>query len=534
MSKNPFNKQTLMQGALTLTVAWIIVRILGGVYRIPLGRMLGNEGLAIYAPPNQFYMLFFTISAAGIPVALASIISEKITLGRYYDAFRTFRLARFAMLVLGLTFSLLLFVSAEWLSKFQELPESYLGMRMVAPVIFFAAVTAAYRGLFQGLQNMRAVSYSIVIDQILLVISTLLFSYLLLPQGVAIAAAGANLGAVPGAVGATLLLVFLYRTQRQDIMEMVRQDLSGVREGALSLLKRIFILSLPISFASVAMTVTHIIDTKFIMARLQFGGYTHDQAEAMYGDFTGMAMAFINICTALAVSLGTSLVPAVAQAFIVNDIKRIKYQVAQAIRLSVIFALPAAAGLYILADQLILLIFANETAGVPLVTLSAAVVFWSLHLVTTGALQGMGQTYIPARNLVIGIMIKLPITYYLTPTALGIKAAALGTVLLFAVSSLLNIMALWRFMGLKLNLTPIFLRSGLATLVMSAGVLYVYRVSVLEIGGNTWPTLLAVMAGAVIYQIVLVMVGGIRANDVRRIPGVGERAAVILEKLGRG
>ena len=94
MSRNPLNKQTVLQGALTLTVAWIIIRILGALYRVPLGRMLGDVGLGIYAVPNQFYLLFFTLSSAGIPVALAGLVSEKMALGHYRDALRTFRIAR--------------------------------------------------------------------------------------------------------------------------------------------------------------------------------------------------------------------------------------------------------------------------------------------------------------------------------------------------------------------------------------------------------------------------------------------------------
>lgn len=191
-------------------------------------------------------------------MAVASIVSEKMAMGHYRDALRTFRVARAAMLVLGVAFSLLLFFGAGWLIEqgLVRIPEAYLGMRAIAPVIFFAAVTAAYRGLFQGLQNMRAVAYSQLADQVMLVGATLLFSYLLLPRGLSVAAAGANLGAVPGAVGATLMLIFLYRWQRREMLELAEQDLSGIREGTLSLLRRIFSVAIPVSFAAVAMSIT--------------------------------------------------------------------------------------------------------------------------------------------------------------------------------------------------------------------------------------------------------------------------------------
>ncbi|SFR14518.1 putative polysaccharide biosynthesis protein [Desulfoscipio geothermicus] len=534
MSKSPFNKQTVLQGAITLTIAWLFIRILGAVYRIPLGRMLGDEGLGIYAVPNQFYLLFFTLTSAGIPVAVASIISEKMAVGHYRDALRTFRVARGVMFLVGLAFSILLFAGAGWLieSGLVPSPDAYLGMRAIAPVIFFAAVTAAYRGLFQGMQNMRVVAYSQVADQVMLVTATLLFSYLLLPHGPAIAAAGANLGAVPGAVGATLMLVYLYRRQRRDIVAMAREDTSGIREGTFSLLKRIFSTALPVSFAGVAMSITGIIDHKLIVDRLQLVGYSHQQAIAQFGQFNQMAMSFINISTALAVSLGASLVPAVAESFALKNLDRIRYQLLQALRLVIIFSLPAAAGLYILAPQLTLLLFAEESAGVPLAALSAVAVFWSVHLVTSGALQGMGRAVVPVRNLVIGILVKLLITYYLTPTPLGIRAAAMGTVIIFALSSSLNLVSIARLVDFKFNIQEMFWRPGLATLVMSAGVLLVYRAAAGQIGGNNWPTLIAVVSGALVYPLVLVVLGGLKAEDMRRLPGIGARLAALLDKIG--
>jgi len=535
MSRDLINKQTVLQGALFLTAAMIIIRILGAIYRVPLGRMLGDLGLGIYAAPNQFYLLFFTLSSAGIPVALAGLISEKIALGHYRDALRTFRIARTAMVVLGLFFSLLLFSGAGWLVRSGVVPnpDAMLGLKAISPVIFFAAVTAAYRGLFQGLQNMQAVAYSQVMDQLMLVAGTLLFSYLLLPQGLVVAAAGANLGALPGAAAATLLLVYLYRTRRRELVDLAGLDTSGVRERTPVILKRIFSTAVPVSFAGVAMSITHIIDYKLILERLQLVGYSMDEAVALYGQFNQMAMSFINIAIALAMALGASLVPAVAEAMTLNNRERIKAQLSQAVHLALVFALPAAAGLYLLAHQLTLLVFAEESAGVPLAALSAAVIFWSVHLVTTGALQGMGKPGIPVRNLVAGIVVKLLITYYLTPTALGIQAAALGTVAIFLISSLLNIVYLSRLIGFEFSFANSLLKPAVAAALMSVCVLAVYRGAFNQLGGNTWPTLLAVCAGMAVYPAALVAVGGIRSDDVRRLPVIGGRAAAILERLGR-
>jgi len=262
-------------------------------------------------------------------------------------------------------------------------------------------------------------------------------------------------------------------------------------------------------------------------------GYSQLEAIAQYGQFNQMAMSFINISIVLALSLSSSIVPSVAEYFAAKDLNRIKNQVSQAIHLVVIFALPSAAGLYVLAHQLTLLVFAEEAAGVPLAAVSGVVVFWSINLVSSAALQGMGRATVPVRNLIFGIAIKLVITYIYTPTPLGIKAAAMSTVVMFAVASLMNIYSLTKLVGFNFNFDLTLLRPGIAAAFMSVGVLAVYNVSGMYIDGNNWPTVLAILAGMIIYPVLLILMGGIRAEDVRRLPGPGARMASFLEKMGR-
>lgn len=530
MADRALIKQTIIQGAIILTIASILIRVLGAVYRVPLGRLLGDEGLGIYAVPNQFYLLFFTISSAGIPVGVARLISEKISCGLYKDAYRSFKIAFIAMSLVGLFFSLLLFFGASWLveSGIVANPDSYYGLLAIAPVIFFAAVTAALRGLFQGLQYMSPVAASQVADQVMLVAGTLFFSYLLLPGGLAMAAAGANFGAVPGAVAATLIMLFYFLRHRKTLMTMVIQDTSEHREKASSLLKKIMVVSIPISFASVALAITGVIDNKLIIDRLQLVGYSQQQATALYGQLNQMAMSFINISIAFAFSMGTSLVPSVAESFGKGRNERIRQQATTALRLSLLTTLPAAVGLYVLAPQLTLFIYANQDAGIPLAALAPVVVFWGSHLVLSGILQGIGRADIPVYTLLVGIAVKISMTYYLTPTALGIKAAAFGLVAMFIVSATLNFLSLKSMIGLKLNFVSSVLKPGLASLFMGLAVLKVYQWTQMTFTQDYLPTLAALLSGALLYPLLAILSGSVRSNDLASVPRIGVRLSKIL------
>lgn len=534
LARSGFNKQSIIQGALILTAAGILIRVLGAVYRVPLGRLLGDEGLGIYGVPNYFFLLFSTLASAGIPVAVARLVSEKMAAGRYRDAYRAFRLARFSMLVLGFASSLVLYMGAGWLveSGIVADPRCYNGLRAISPVVFFAAVTAAYRGLFQGVRNMTAVAVSQVADQVMLVTGTLLLAYLFLPQGLSMAAAGANLGAVPGALAAMGIMLFYHWLYRSEFHLLMLRDKSGRGEGALSLLKKIFATAIPISFASIAMALTGILDNKLIIDRLQLIGYSLSEATAFYGQFTQMAMSFVNIAIAFAVSLGANLVPSVAEVYSAGNLSHIRKQTSMAVRMAVVISLPAAAGLFILAPHLTYLVFANREAGIPLAWVSWVVVFWAVHLVTTGVLQGLGRADIPVRSLITGIFFKVVITYFLVPTPLGVRAAAIGTVAMFVVSSGLNILSINKRVGFDFSPGKTILRPGIAVLIMVIGVTQLYGFLSPQLGNN-WATLLAVGAGAIIYAPAVVLVGGISSHEVAAVPVIGEKIARIIKKLGR-
>lgn len=530
MAVRALKKQTIVQGAIVLTLASVLIRILGAVYRIPLARMLGDEGMGIYGIPNYAYNIFFTIASAGIPVGVSRLVSAKMAEGRYQDAYRTFKVSLAAMFAAGITFSLLLFFGAPWLIKIGLVanPSSYYGMLAIAPVIFFASVVSAFRGLFQGMQNMTTVAASQVVDQVMLAICTTLFSYLLLHRGLALAAAGGNLGAVPGSVAGTLFMVFYYLRHRGDILDMAGQDTSGSRESSLSLLKKILAVSIPVSFASVALAITTFIDNTLIITRLQGAGHSLSQATALYGQYSQFAMSFVNITIAFALALGTSLVPSVAESYSTGNLQRISQQATAAVRLSLLTSLPAAAGLYYLAPQLTWLVYHNKEAGIPLAALAPAIIFWGVHLVFSGVLQGLGRANIVVVNLLIGIAARMGITYFLTPTSLGIRAAPTAIMAMFIISSALNYLAVRRLVQVRINFPSLLYRPALASLLMGLAVFKIFRWTLPLLGHEYLSTLAAMLAGMVLYPLLALVLGAVHSEDLKGLPRIGGRAATLV------
>ena len=64
-----------------LTVAGIVVKILGGMNRILLSRLLGGEGIGLYQMAYPVYILLLSIAGAGIPIAVSIMVAEQTAKG---------------------------------------------------------------------------------------------------------------------------------------------------------------------------------------------------------------------------------------------------------------------------------------------------------------------------------------------------------------------------------------------------------------------------------------------------------------------
>ena len=104
-----------LRGAMILTMAGLMVKILGSVNRILLSRLLGGEGIGLYQMAYPVFLLMLSVSSAGIPIAISIIVSEKVAKGQFKAAEQVFKISLGLMVVTGLCFALALFFGAGWL-----------------------------------------------------------------------------------------------------------------------------------------------------------------------------------------------------------------------------------------------------------------------------------------------------------------------------------------------------------------------------------------------------------------------------------
>jgi stage V sporulation protein B len=534
-------KQSFVKGALILTAASILVKVVGAGFRIVLAAIIGDEGIGLYQMAYPVFSALLAVSTAGIPIAISKLISQHTTRGDYRGAYRVFLLALNILSLTGLVITALMVLGAGYIAEnIAKDARAYYPIVAIAPAIFFVTIMATFRGFFQGQQKMYPTALSQIFEQVARVAAALGLVYYLGPRRLEWAAAGASFGAAAGAMAGLGVLMVLFGRERQDFIQRMREQATYRARRTMAVYYDIFSLSIPITLSHLVMPIISLIDMTVVPMRLAEAGFDEARRMALYGQLTGMAAPLVHIPQIVTIALAVSLVPAISEALALHNRSLIASRASLALRLSVLLGLPSAVGLFVLAEPISLLLYQNREAGIPLAILAFTVIFIAIFQVCSGILQGLGKTKLPLINLLVGSLFKIFFNWHLIALpALNIRGAAAASVIGFAVAALLNLFQVWRLTEVRLSLLqlskPVF-----AVVFMGLGVHLAYAYShprFLTLGNltagtaNALATFLAIGLGIAAYGLALLILGALSREDLLLLPGVGPRLLGLLSRF---
>lgn len=523
---------SFLQGTLILTIAGMVVKIIGSLNWIILSRVLGGEGIGLYQMAFPIYLLALSLSSAGIPVAISIITAEKIALQDYRGANRVFTVSLGLLTVSGFVLSILVYFGAGWLIEEGIIRDgrAYPAILALAPAIFLVTLLSSFRGYLQGWQMMTPTAVSQIVEQLFRVGTMLIFAALLLPQGIEYAAGGASLGAGFGAAaGLAVLIYYYFRLQRKLPAADQRQAITA--ESSTSLIRRMLYLALPVSLSSLMLPMVSNLDLFIVPLRLEEAGYTVEQATEHFGYLTGMAVPLVNLATLITAALSTALVPAMATAGSSGNEQLARQKIGSAIRLTNLVTIPAAVGLAILATPVAAAVYHAPQAGAVVQVVAAGVYMLGIHQVTTGILQGMGHTALPLINMGIAAVVKVILNWQLVALpSFGILGAGWATNADFGVAALLNLIFVYRYSRFSISLRGM-LKILAATVVMGV-VLFIVNELVIGQMSALLAILVDIIVAVVVYGILLLLLGELTEQDIMRIPVIGRRLVQLLSLCG--
>ncbi|MGM7724470.1 putative polysaccharide biosynthesis protein [Metabacillus sp. Hm71] len=464
VQKNRMN--LAIQGALILTVAGLVTKILSAAYRVPFQNIVGDIGFYIYQQVYPFYGMSVILATSGFPVVISKVMTEYGYGKSMQIRSKIMTIIFFYLLVIGFFLSICLYIFSDEIARFMG--DLHLTKLIQVSAISFLIVplVSTYRGYYQSEQNMNPTAVSQVVEQGIRVSFILVSSYFMIKAGYNLYEVG--FGTLAGSIiGSIAALVMLAITWRKEHRGMFRWNISApiqTRKILLSLVKS----SWTIGLSSLLLIFIQLIDALNLYSLLVDGGMGKVLAKETKGIYD-RGQPLIQLGTVVATSLALSLVPVIASAKVQNNFVFIHEKLNLSLKLCIVVAAGASSGLIAIIKPTNVMLFTNTSGSMVLMVLSVSILFTSLCLTMFAILQGLGYAFFPALSVIVGVGIKYGLNTWLIPIY-GVIGAAISTVVSYGIVVLITILYMvikgYSFKGNK-SLVKIGLAIGIMVILLT-------------------------------------------------------------------
>ena len=538
-------RQNFMYGAAILTAGVIVMKILGAIYKIPLGNILGDYGYGLFYATYNVYNIFFTLSTAGLPVALSRLIAEADANGRIRQEEKTFKTALATFACIGLFFSALMFIGSDWLAaNYLKKPLAALSIKTMSPAILLVCLVSAYRGYCQGNGNMIPTTVDEVLEVLFKVISGLVIASLILRSGKGLPVASA--GAISGVtIGGTVSLLFMILYRRFNYVSLSQAYTSGrspddvpedddLTDSAWRIAGNILKISIPIALGASIMAILTSLDPGICARRLAAAGFAEYDADVLYGVYS-KAITLFNLPAALTQPLTISCVPAIAAALALGVKKESDKVSEDSLRITAVLAMPMAVGLGVMAYPIMKIMYPSSHASGPalLRIMAAASFFVCMVLIENAILQASGKERLPMYSMVSGSLVKIAVNWILIANpSVNIVGAPVGTLIGYIWMCVMNYIFIRKTVGVRPRISRILIKPFLCSVIMGTSALGSYTLLAKALGADS-SLKMAVCAGisiilaVLVYLVTVSVFKTVTDEDMKLIPG-GEKVGKIL------
>ena len=537
MKKESRNNFILQAGI--MAAAGIIVRIIGILYRSPLVAIIGDEGNGYYNTAYNIYTIILLVSSYSIPSAISKVMAARLGLGQYRNAHRLFIGSLVYVLIVGGIASLFCFTCADRIVGHN----SAMVLRVFSPTIFFSGFLGCLRGYFQAQKSLVETSVSQIIEQILNAIVSITAAYFLMASVVdgtdtlraIYGAIGSALGTGSGVLIALIFVFAVYLNRRQAIMKCINKDEHTEVLTATQTAKILISMVTPIVLSTCIYNLSTASNLKIYQTITQkYQGMDEATSTTLYGLFSGKAMQIINIPVAIATAMSAALIPVISSSYERKEYDVTRNRMASAIRVTMLIAIPACVGLFVLSHPVTMLLYPQkaslDTVSLLIKVLAIAVVLYCLSTLSNGMLQGTGFVNRPVIHAAIALIIQaFLLVFMLFKTDLGLYSLCLANVIYSLLMCIMNARSLKTCLGYKQEVVKTFILPFICSVIMGViawGInllgrnvyLDLFKKDELNWYGNAIILTLDLVISMIIYGILLIKLKALDEESIEELP----------------
>ena len=443
-------KNSFVEGTIIATVFIILVKILGMLYVVPFYSIVGSKGAALYSYAYNIYLIFLSISSAGIPNAISKIISEYNTLGYLEAKTRTYNLSKKIVYILSIISFLALFIFARGFAHLiigdmtggNTINDVALVIRFVAVSILVVPHLSITKGYLQGHKIMTPSSVSQLLEQVVRIAVMLIGSYTiykLLNQRLTIAVGVSLLGAFFGALIADIYLIIKIRKNKEDLNLEKKQKKDNITNK--EIIKKIALYSIPIIIINLITNVYSSTDMILVSRTIQNLGYSASDVEFVTSSISTWCPKISMIVNSIVLGMTMSLIPNIVADYTEKHYVALNHKINKAIQIILFTSLPLTVGISILAKPIWTIFYNTHEFGGLILSLNIfTALLVNLNISTSTMLQSMNKFKAVYLSVIAGFvtngLLDVPLMYLCK--FIGIEAF-IGSILATVIGYILSI-----------------------------------------------------------------------------------------------
>lgn len=417
-------EQLMVQGAAWSTAGNFISRLLGVLYIIPWYIWMGQYAIqanALFNMGYNVYAYFLLISTTGLNVAIAKQVAKYNSMGQQEHSYQLIRSTLKVMLVLGLVFSVLMYLGSPLFARLSGGDETLVPiMHSLSLAVFVFPVMSVIRGIFQGYKEIKPYALSQIAEQLVRVIWMLLTTFFIMKMGskdYISAVTQSTFAAFIGMIASMAVLFYYFWTQGllKAIFTKTEHSIPIDIKGLLiETLKE----SIPFIITGSAIQAFQLIDQWiFVNTMTLFTNYTRSQLWVLFGYFNANPAKITMVLIAVAASIGSVGIALLTENYVKKDMRAAARLIINNIEMLLMFLLPALTGAIILARPLYTVFYgSSEEQAVRLfVAVLCLTLLMALYTLFSPMLQALFENrkaiYYFAYGVFVKLVLQVPLIY---------------------------------------------------------------------------------------------------------------------------
>lgn len=401
--------KTIIKGAFILTLANLVTRIMGFMYRVFMSKALGAHGLGVFQLIMPVYMLVFSLCASGLATTVSNYTAAHAANNDNGGIGKILDFSVYLSLFLSLIACMTVFFGAEAISvNILHEHNTFIALRIISLCFPFMCVGAVLRGYFYGLQKMSVPAASQVLEQSIRIALVYFLCDKMLARGLKYACAMAVMGMACGEMASFLFTLAVFMPHRKRLKTYT--TLSD-KAAAAAVISACVPLTLNRGISSFLSTAEHIL----IPSRLMLHGMTNEQALSLFGGLCGMAAPLVMFPCSLLTALAAAIMPAISEFHAVQNKKAVAKTLNSALLFTTVFGVLASAVFIAFPREISLVVYGRDDITPILRLLGFICPFLYTQVIMSAALNGINcQLYIFKMGL-LGSAITLFAVFFLMP-----------------------------------------------------------------------------------------------------------------------